>query len=151
VSGGRSVEERRSDALEVLARSGEAWLATGGPDGRPQLIAVSTWWDGRHVVIATIGRLRTARNLDSSGLARLAFGTPGDVVMVDARVADSVAAGEAAPELRAGFIGAAGWDPGEEGADWRYYRLLPVQVQAYRGYGELTGRQVMRDGQWLGQ
>lgn len=150
MSDGRSLEERTSHALDVLARGGDAWLATAGPDGRPQLVAVSTWWDGRHVVIATIGRLRTARNLDASGLARLAFGTPDDVVMLDVRVADSVPTAEAGLELREGFIGAAGWDPGEEGPDWRYYRLLPVQVQAYRGYDELPGRHVMRDGRWLG-
>jgi hypothetical protein len=29
------------------------------------------------------------------------------------------------------------------------FRLRPVRVQAYRGYDELEGRDVMRDGDWL--
>jgi hypothetical protein len=40
---------------------------------RPYLFAVSTWWDGREVTIATIGSSRTARNLDETRLGRLAI------------------------------------------------------------------------------
>ena len=74
---------------------------------------------------------------------------PADVVMVDVRLEDSVPVAEAAAELSAGFESAAGWNPAEEGPGWRFFRLRPVQIQAYRGYGERRGRAVMRDARWL--
>lgn len=30
-----------------------------------------------------------------------------------------------------------------------YFALVPSRIQAYRGYDELPGREVMRDGIWL--
>jgi hypothetical protein len=44
---------------------------------------------------------------------------------------------------------AVGWDPRQIGEDSPVFRLRPVRVQAYRGYDELEGRDVMRDGDWL--
>ncbi len=151
MSESRSLEQRRSDVQDALARNGDAWLATASPSARPHLIAVSSWWDGSHVVVATTGASRTARNLAATRRGRLALGSPDDVVMVDVTVAGSVAVKDADPRLRAGFAAAVGWDPAEEGPDWLYFRLLPVRVQAYRGYGELPGRDVMRGGAWLGE
>lgn len=145
----RDIEDRRSDAIELLGRNGDGWIATANSAGRPHLIAVSTWWDGSHLVIATIGTSRTARNMDATGRARLALGSTDDAVLVDTEVIESVAVNEANPELRSGFTAAAGWNPGDEGPNWRFFRLLPARVQAFRGYGELQGREVMRDGRWL--
>jgi hypothetical protein len=100
-------------------------------------------------VIATLGGSRTARNLDESGLARVALGAPDDVVMIDARVADSSPADDPAAALAAGFSAAVGWDPREEPGAWMFFRLAPVAIQAYRGYSEQPGREVMRKGRWL--
>jgi hypothetical protein len=47
----------------------DVWLAAADDAGRPHLIAVSCSWKGN----------RTARNLASTGLARLAIGSPDDV------------------------------------------------------------------------
>jgi hypothetical protein len=145
----RNIEDRQSDAIELLGRNGDGWIATASPTGRPHLIAVSTWWDGTHLVIATVGSSRTARNLDATRRARLALGSTDDAVLVDAEVVDSVAVNGADPDLRGGFIAAAGWDPGDEGSSWRFFSLLPARMQAFRGYGELQGREVMRNGRWL--
>jgi hypothetical protein len=30
-----------------------------------------------------------------------------------------------------------------------FFRLRPTRIQAYRGYGELEGRDVMRGGRWV--
>jgi hypothetical protein len=144
----RSVDQRRADVLALLKRNGDLWLATAGPAGRPHLIVVATWWGGSQLVVATVGSSLTARNLGATGRGRLAGGSTDDVVMIDARVASSLPVAEA-DESRSGFITAAGWDPAEEGDDWRFFRLEPVRVQAYRGYGELQGREVMRGGRWL--
>lgn len=145
----RSTGQRKSDVLAGLAQNRHLWLATASPSGRPHMIAVSSWWDGGQVVIATIGGSRTARNLDATGLGRLAIGSPDDVIMIDVRVSDSVPVHKADPQLAAGFAAAAGWNPVQEAGNWRFFRLTPLEIQAYRGYGELQGRQVMHDSQWL--
>ena len=35
------------------------------------------------------------------------------------------------------------------GRPHRFFRLAPSRIQAYRGYGELEGRDVLNDGRWL--
>jgi hypothetical protein len=145
----RSVTQRRADVLAALERNQDAWLATASRSGRPHLVVVSTWWSGRQIVIATIGGSRTARNLDASGRARLGLGTPDDVILIDVEVAGSHPVEQADPELAAAFSGAVGWNPADEEGAWRYFSLTPVRAQAYRGYGELSGREVMRDSQWV--
>ncbi len=144
-----STLQRKTDTLAMLGRHGHAWLATASTAGRPHLIAVSQTWDGERIVIATRAGTPTARNLDETAEARLALGTADDVVMIEAAVDGALPAIGAPADLRDGFVGAAGWDPADEGPDWRFYRLRPVAIQAYRGYGELAGRQVMRGGRWL--
>jgi hypothetical protein len=144
----RSVEERKADVLVVLEGQRDLWLATSDSSGRPHLIAVSAWWDGTDLVVATTASSRTASNLGESPRVRLAAGAPNDVVMIDARVLESIAANEAA-EVADGFAIAVGWDPREVGEAWAFYRLRPTRIQAYRGYDELEGRDVMRDSRWL--
>jgi hypothetical protein len=64
-------------------------------------------------------------------------------------VDDHVGVGEADSALADGFASAVGWDPRPIGEDWAFFRFRPVRVQAYRGYDELEGRDVMRDGAWV--
>ena len=150
MAGLRSIAQRKADVLAALEKKeGSAWLATAGSDGEPRLIAVSLWWDGSRLVFATRVGNPTARNLGASRKARLALGSTEDVIMVDARLIDQAPASSAKPEMRQGFIDAAGWDPAEEGDDWAFFRLEPVRIEAYRGYGELEGRTVMRQSRWL--
>lgn len=144
----RAVEARKADVLVVLEGQRDLWLATADSSGGPHLIAVSAWWDGTDLVVATTAASRTAANLSASPRVRLAAGAPNDVVMIDARVIESVAANEAA-EMADGFAIAVGWDPREVGEGWAFYRLRPTRIQAYRGYDELEGRDVMRRSTWL--
>jgi hypothetical protein len=144
----RTAEARKADVLVVLEGQRDLWLATADSSGRPHLIAVSAWWDGTDLVVATTASSRTASNLASSPRVRLAAGAPNDVVMIDARVVGSVAAGDA-PEVADGFAIAVGWDPREVGEGWAFYRLRPTRIQAYRGYDELEGRDVMKGSIWL--
>ncbi len=145
----RSTEQRKADVLAALEKNPDFWLATASPSGRPHIIVVAGWWDGAALVIATIGSSLTAHNLDSTHTARLALGSPDDVVMIDADVAHTVPAAEADAALADGFRAAAGWDPREEEGGWRFFRLTPTRIQAYRGYGEQEGRDVMRGAAWL--
>jgi hypothetical protein len=77
------------------------------------------------------------------------LGAPADMIVIEVQVIDAVSADDADPRLRDGFSGAAGWNPADEGPGWRFFQLAPVRIQAYRGYGELQGRQVMQGGEWL--
>jgi len=147
MSEGRTVEQRTADTQAALNAQRDLWLATADPTGKPHLIAVSAWWHGNQVIIATTATSRSARNLEANGMARLALGAPDDVIVIDAAVADSGKVHDAT--LAAGFAAAVGWDPREITGDWVYFRLTPSRIQAYRGYDELEGRDVMLAGRWL--
>ena len=49
----RTVEARKADVLGALEGQRDLWLATADTSGRPHLIAVSAWWDGTDLVVAT--------------------------------------------------------------------------------------------------
>lgn len=144
----RSTQQRKADVLAVFERNGDAWLATADRSGGPHLIPVSCWWDGESIVFATRSASSTARNLEAGRPARLAFGAPDDVIVVDTVAVDSRPVGADAA-VTDGFAAAVGWDPRGESGDWWLFRLRPTRIQAYRGYGELAGRDVMRASRWL--
>src|SRR6267143_6123365 len=98
------------------------WLASADRSGRPHVIAVSAWWEGERLVVATRGTSRTARNLAANPVARLAGGSPDDVTVID------VAAGSALPvdedeDLAEGFKAAVGWDARTVGEGWVFIPL----------------------------
>ena len=145
----RAIDRRKADVLAALESQGDVWMATANAGGGPHLIAVSCWWDGTHLVVATTGGSRTAANVRADRSVRLAAGTPSDAILIDAKVVEIVRADEAPSELSGGFAGAVGWDPREVGPGWVYFRLGPSRIQAYRGYDEIEGRDVMRHSRWL--
>jgi len=144
----RDTKTRKADVLAALERQGDLWLSTADRAGRPHLIPVSAWWNGTHLVVATAGASRTAKNMKTNRTVRVAGGSPSDAILIDADVVENRAVEEAA-EIAAGFAAALGWDPGTVGAGWFFFRLRPTQIQAYRGYDELEGRDVMRGAAWL--
>ena len=144
----RGPEARQADVLAALGRQKDLWIANSDQAGRPHLIAVSAWWDGTEVVIATSAGSRTARNLASNPTARLALGSPEDVIVIDARVAGSRPV-EDSPDMAGDFASAVGWNPREVGEGWVFIRLVPERIQAYKGYDELEGRDVMKNSRWL--
>jgi Pyridoxamine 5'-phosphate oxidase len=145
----RDTATRKADVKAMLEKQGDLWLATADRSGKPHLIAVSAWWDGDDLVVATTASSRTARNLAPGKHVRIAIGTPADAIMIDAEVIEKVPATDAGM-VAEGFARAVGWDPREVGEGWAYYRLKPSRIQAYRGYDELAGRDVMRKSRWLG-
>lgn len=145
----RTLAERKAHVMKALEAHDHMWLATADLQGRPQLIAVSTLWNGASVVVTTRVESKTARNLAESGVAKLAHGSAEDVVLIDAVLETSVPAESADDDLVQTWVEANGWNPREEGDDWAFYRLRPRRIQAYQGYGELQGRDVMKDSRWL--
>jgi len=134
--------------LSALEKQHDVWLATADVAGRPHLIAVSAWWDGADLVIATTGASKTARNLAMNPIVRVARGAPSDAIVIDAQMIDSRAVEDSA-ELAGGFAAAVGWDPREMGGGWMFFRLRPTRVQAFRGYDEIEDRDVMVRSRWV--
>lgn len=143
----RDSATRKADVLAALEKQGHYWLATASVNGRPHVIAVSGWWDGVDLIVTTLGSSKTARNLAMSQMATLAGGDPSDAIVVQAQMIESVDV-EKAPSLAEGFEKAMGWDP-REMQGWMFFRLRPIQIQAFRGYGEIENRAVMVRSRWV--
>ena len=144
----RDTATRKADVLAALEKQHDLWLASADVAGRPHLIAVSAWWDGNDLIIATTGSSKTARNLAMNPAARVARGAPADAIVIDAQMIESRAVEDSA-ELAGGFAAAVGWDPREVGEGWMFFRLRPNRIQAFRGYDEIEGRDVMLRSRWL--
>jgi len=135
----RSAEQRKKDVLAALEKQGHYWLSTAEIGGRPHVIGVSGLWDGSQVIVTTLGTSRTARNMEMNRQVVLAGGDPSDAIVIQAGVIDSSAV-ENSPEIAADWHKAMGWTP-ENG--WVFFRLRPTRIQAFRGYDEIEGRDVM--------
>jgi hypothetical protein len=139
---------RKLDTLAMLATPAiDVWVATASTAGAPHLVPLSLAWVGERVVVAVGATSVTARNLTTSGTARLAVGPTRDVVVIDAvlersvDVADDDGIGEA-------YVAQADWDP-RTSPGFVFLVLRPVRVQAWRQANEIAGRTLMRDGTWL--
>lgn len=148
ISDARDQTTRKADTLAMLATPAiDVWVATASADGVPHLVPVSLAWVDERVVIAVAGSSATARNLASSGQARLAVGPTRDVVMMDA-VLESVVDVAADDALGTAYVAQADWDP-RRSSGYVFLVLRPVRVQAWREANEIAGRTLMRDGSWL--
>ena len=143
----RDTATRKQDVLAALEKQGRYWLATAEVGGRPHVIGVSGWWVDDQIVVTTLGTSRTARNMAMSSQVTLAHGDPSDAIVIEAQVIDSSPVEDSA-ELAGGFQAAMGWDPREMDG-WVFYRLRPTRIQAFRGYDEIGGRDVMLRSRWL--
>ncbi|WP_370416023.1 pyridoxamine 5'-phosphate oxidase family protein [Streptomyces fradiae] len=144
----RTRAERRRDTEHRLAHDVDLWVASASPDGAPFLVPLSFDWDGRTLLLATLADGPTGRNLAAGGTARLALGHTRDVVMIDGDV-ETLAIDALPPERRERFETRTGFDPYALGARYRWYRVTPRRVQAWREADELRGRELMRDGRWI--
>jgi flavin reductase (DIM6/NTAB) family NADH-FMN oxidoreductase RutF len=125
----------------------DVWVATASADGAPYLVPVSLAWVNERLVVAVDGSSPTARNLTSSGKARLAVGPTRDVVMIDAVLQEAVDV-TTAVALGEAYVAQADWDPrASEG--YVFLVLRPVRIQAWREVNEIAERTLMRDGRWL--
>lgn len=144
----RSKAQRRSDALARLERDVDCWVASADADGNAYLVPLSYHWDGETLVLATPLASPTAANLIRAGRARLGLGPTRDVLLVDGTV--EAIAREDAGELGDEHARTTGFDPRAYETAYVYLRIRPTAIQAWREANELRGRQLMRDGVWLG-
>ncbi|HLT61495.1 MAG TPA: pyridoxamine 5'-phosphate oxidase family protein [Microlunatus sp.] len=145
----RPTAVRRQDTLHRLEQDVDLWVATADPaTGDPALVPLSYLWDGTTLLLSTEATTPTARNLGVGRKARLALGPTRDVTMIDAECEAVVPAGEIPAAVGDAFAARTGFDPRADPESYRYFRLRPVRIQAWREANELPGRTLMIKGRW---
>jgi Pyridoxamine 5'-phosphate oxidase len=143
----RSLAQRLADTRRRLDEDVDAWVATAAGD-TPYLAPLSFLWDGETLLVATPETGRTGRNLAATGRVRLGIGLVRDVVLVEGTV-ESLGLEELPDDVGERFAAKTGFDPRGEASLFRYFRIRPRRIQAWREANELDGRDLMRDGAWL--
>ncbi|SPT59795.1 pyridoxamine 5'-phosphate oxidase family protein [Actinomadura madurae] len=144
----RTRGQRRRDTEHRLAHDVDLWVATASADGVPYLVPLSFEWDGETLLLATPVESPTGRNLAGGRIVRLGLGHTRDVTMIEGEV--EVLEIDALPRERADrFAARTGFDPRDEATPYRWFRVTPRRVQAWREADELPGRELMRDGRRL--
>lgn len=144
----RDPARRRADTLARLGSDVDVWVATARGDV-PHLIPLSFLWDGARLLLATPDSSVTARNLRATGRARLSLGTTRDVVVIEG-TADSLPVAAVPAATADAFAARTGFDPRRSAARMAFIWITPRRIQAWREENELPGRELMRDGAWLG-
>jgi hypothetical protein len=142
----RAAAERRADTLARLEGDADVWAATAS-EGQPHLVPLSLAWDGTNVLLATPAASPTARNAAASGNIRLALGTSRDVTIIDAAAEVVPCAGAPDPVARC-YATRTGWDPRHGDVPHVYLIATPRTMHAWNSLPEISGRTIMRDGQW---
>ena len=144
----RSPAQRRRDTEQRLTHDIDLWVASASADGGPYLVPLSFDWDGEAVLVATPAKSPTGRNLAATQTARLGLGHTRDVSMIEGDV--EVLESDALPQERGDrFATRAGFDPRAQDTPYRWFRISPRRIQAWREVNELPDRELMRDGRWL--
>ncbi|MGV9651176.1 pyridoxamine 5'-phosphate oxidase family protein [Streptomyces sp. NPDC003554] len=145
----RTARQRTHDTLHRLEHDVDAWIATADTaGGGPYLVPLSYRWDGSTLLVATPAESPTGRNLLKTGTVRLGIGPTRDVVMIDGAV-QALEPAELTEEVGDSFAAKTGFDPRRLDTVYRYFRITPRRVQAWREANELAGRDLLRDGEWL--
>ncbi|MFI9155390.1 pyridoxamine 5'-phosphate oxidase family protein [Streptomyces sp. NPDC053367] len=143
----RTPAQRRRDTEHRLAHDVDVWVATASADGVPHLVPLSFDWDGEALLLATPADSPTGRNLASGRGCRLSLGHTRDVSMIEGEA--EVLEMDALPSGQGDrFAARTGFDPRTLTTPYRWFRVTPRRVQAWREADELTGRELMRDGHW---
>ena len=143
----RTRAQRRREAEHRLANDVDVWVASASPDGVPYLVPLSFDWDGEALLLSTT-ESPTARNLAATRVVRLALGPTRDVVLIEGNV-EVLEIDALSREQGDRFAARAGFDPRALTTPYRWFRITPRRVQAWREENELSGRELMRDGRWL--
>jgi nitroimidazol reductase NimA-like FMN-containing flavoprotein (pyridoxamine 5'-phosphate oxidase superfamily) len=143
----RSPAQRRRDTEHRLAHDVDVWVATASADGVPYLVPLSFDWDGEALLLATPAGSPTGRNLASGRGVRLSLGHTRDVSMIEGE-ADVLEMAALPRERGDRFAARTGFDPRTLTTPYRWFRVTPRRIQAWREADELTGRELMHDGRW---
>lgn len=144
----RSRAQRRRDTEHRLAHDVDLWVASASPDGAPYLVPLSFDWDGAALLLATPAHSPTGQNLAATRTVRLGLGHTRDVTVIDGAV-EVLDLDALPPEQGDRFARRTGFDPRESATPYRWFRVRPRRIQAWREVEELAGRDLMRGGRWL--
>jgi hypothetical protein len=144
----RSRVRRRRDTEHRLHHDIDLWVATATADGAPYLVPLSFDWDGETLLLATSTHNPTGQNLVATRVVRLGLGDTRDVTMIDGQV-EVLPIDSLPPEQGDRFAARTGFDPRTLTGSYRWFRVSPGRVQAWREVDELADRELMRDGRWL--
>jgi len=144
----RTRAARRLDTEHRLTSDVDVWVASASADGVPYLVPLSFDWDGEAVLVATPTNSPTGKNLAGSGAVRLALGHTRDVCMIEGD-AEFLEIDALPTEQGDRFADRSGFDPRELTTSYRWFRIIPRRIQAWREVDELPERELMRDGRWL--
>ena len=141
----RSRAQRRRDTEHRLTHDKDVWVASASADGAPYLVPLSFDWDGEALLMATPTDSPTGRNLAATRAVRLGLGHTRDVSMIEGEV--EVLEIDALPQERGDrFAAHTGFDPRALATPYRWFRISPRRIQAWREVNELPDRELMRDG-----
>jgi pyridoxamine 5'-phosphate oxidase-like protein len=147
-AGPRSRPRRRRDTEHRLTHDVDLWVASASTGGAPYLVPLSFDWDGEGLLVATPTDSPTGGNLAATRAARLGLGHTRDVSMIEGEV--EVLEIDALPQQRGDrFAARTGFDPRAEDTPYRWFRIWPRRIQAWREVNELPDRELMRGGRWL--
>ena len=144
----RTTAQRKADTLSRLGSAVDCWVPSASAGGEAYLIPLSFVWHQGQIVMATPAASLTVRNLRRAGNCRVALDGTRDVVLIEGPI-EIVATASITPDIATAFKTAAGFDPHQSAQDYVYILLAPRQIRAWREENELTGREIMHDGQWL--
>lgn len=123
-------------------------MASASPDGAPYLVPLSFDWDGEALLMATPTNSPTGRNLAATRTVRLSLGHTRDVSMIEGDV-DVLEMNALSQQRGDRFAAHTGFDPRALATPYRWFRVFPRRIQAWRESNELPGRELMRDCRWL--
>ena len=138
----RSRAQRRRDPEHRLSHDVDVWVSSASADGAPYLVPLSFDWDGETLLMATPTDSPTGRNLAATQAVRLGLGHTRDVSMIEGDV--EVLEIDALPQERGDRFA-----PRALATPYRWFRVSPRRIQAWREVDELPDRELMRDGRWL--
>jgi len=144
----RSRAQRRRDTEHRLTHDKDVWVASASADGASYLGTAVLRLGRRSAAVATPTDSPTGRNLATTRTVRLGLGHTRDVSMIDGEV--EVLEIDALPQQRGDrFAARTGFDPRALATPYRWFRISPRRIQAWREVNELPDRELMRDGRWL--
>ena len=139
---------RRSDTEHRLTHDQDIWVASSSVGGGAYLVPLSFEWDGETLLMATPTDSPTGRNLATTGAVRLGLGPTRDVTMIEGDV-EVIELDALQQERSERFVSHTEFDPRALSTPYRWFRVSPRRIQAWREANELPGRDLMRDGRWL--
>ncbi len=144
----RSRAQRRRDTEYRLGHDIDVWVASASAAGAPYLVPLSFDWDGEALLVATPTDSPTGRNLAAGRTVRLGLGHTRDVSMIEGDV-EVLEIDELPQERGDRFVAYTAFDPRVLATPYRWFRISPRRIQAWREVNEMSDRELMRDGRWL--